>query len=324
MNNQQTLTEQIELLCVGDVTLDIFLHIEKESEFVKFDASSNLLSFLSGSKIMADKVSYLPGGNANNVAVGTKRLGINSEIIAETGSDEFSDILIHHLKNANVNISHLYQNPSASATFSVNLFYINEKIIFIHHVIREHNLDLENLNPKNIFLTSVGENWESLYQKTLSLKKTTNAKLFFNPGSHQLIKGAESFKDVLTLTDILFVNKEEAEKILFDKINNSQINDLLNGIKKTGVKNVCITDGARGAYFLDEKDNFYSQDAISSKIINKTGAGDAFTSGFLGAYLKSNDIKTCLKWGSLNSKSVMEKVGAQTGLLQLEQMESNF
>lgn len=321
MNNKSLNTKKIELLCVGDVILDIFLHIENESAFVKFDASSNMLSFLSGSKIMTNKVSYLPGGNANNIAVGTKRLGINSEILAETGSDEFSEIIANYLKNENIDISHLYQNPNASATFSVNLFYVNEKIIFIYHIKREHLFNLENLNPKNIFLTSVGETWENLYKNILSLKQKTNAKLFFNPGSHQLEKGVTSFKYIISFTDIIFINKEEAEKILFDKIAKSKIDDLLNGIKKIGAKNVCITDGARGAYFLDKNGNFYHQAATQGEIINKTGAGDAFTSGFLSAYLKSKDIKTCLKWGNLNSKSVMEKVGAQTGLLRIEQME---
>ncbi len=318
--NQELST--INLLCVGDVILDLFLNIEHDTEFAHFDKTSNMISFLSGSKILADKIKYVPGGNANNVSVGTKRLGIESTIIVETGSDEFAEILIKYLKKENVNISHLLQNPNSTATFSLNLFYGAERIIFIHHVKREHNIDLATVVPQNIFLTSMGQTWQPIYEKILDLKIKNNAKLFFNPGSQQLDDGVKTFQNVLNRTDIIFVNKEEAEKITLGKVINSNINDLLKNVQKSGPKNVCITDGKNGSYFLDEKGNFYSQVALEGEIVNKTGAGDAFTSGFLSAYLKGKDIKTAMHWGALNSKSVMSHVGAQTGLLKLAEIET--
>lgn len=315
------MNEKAELLCVGDLILDLFLHIEKESDCATFDKTSNLISFLAGAKIMTDKVNFLPGGNANNVSVGCSRLGIKTAIMAETGNDEFSEILSKNLKKEKVNTKLILQTNS-SATFSVNLFYINEKIVFIHHVKRNHDISFKNVNFKNIFLTSVGEIWEPFYEKVLSFTKTNKANLFFNPGSHQLEKGISSFRNILPFVKIIFINKEEAEKIVFGDFKNTDIKILLPEIKKMGPENVCITDGANGAYFLDSNFVFYYSNVLKiDNIINKTGAGDAFTAGFLSAYLKSEGIKTCLNWGSLNSKAVMEKIGAQTGLLKLKDLE---
>jgi sugar/nucleoside kinase (ribokinase family) len=52
-----------------------------------------------------------------------------------------------------------------------------------------------------------------------------------------------------------------------------------------------------------------------------TGAGDAFASGFLSAYILKKPIREAMKWGIANSASVIGEIGAQTGLLHRERME---
>jgi sugar/nucleoside kinase (ribokinase family) len=63
------------------------------------------------------------------------------------------------------------------------------------------------------------------------------------------------------------------------------------------------------------------------KAVGKTGAGDAFASAFLSAIILKKDIQTAMQWGTANSASVIQQIGAQKGLLNkvgIEKMVRRF
>jgi ribokinase len=84
---------------------------------------------------------------------------------------------------------------------------------------------------------------------------------------------------------------------------------------------VVITDGKNGTYALDNDGNFYHQKIINAPVVEKTGAGDSFATGFLASRIYGHDIQTSLQWGTINAASVIGKVGAQPGLLMKEEIE---
>ena len=136
--------------------------------------------------------------------------------------------------------------------------------------------------------------------------------------------------DILERTDYLFVNKEEAEEILYGKEVNlgsngtKAIEKLLYGLKSLGAKNVIITDSNKGSYLCDAENNAYSIGTVSSNIVEKTGAGDAYTAGFLAAILNGVSSKEAMIWGSVNAASVIQKVGAEEGLLTKQELEEKI
>lgn len=156
-------------------------------------------------------------------------------------------------------------------------------------------------------------------QKLLNIKKMHDVKLAFNPGSAQIKKGPDSFKDVLAVTDILFVNRDEAEILLHGKPVSKEEQEteenLLFRIQRMGPKMIVMTDGDHGSYVLDEKAELFYETCAPAKIVEKTGAGDAFGTGFLGALLAGKSIQEAMQWGAANAASVIEYVGAQPGLL---------
>ena len=119
-------------------------------------------------------------------------------------------------------------------------------------------------------------------------------------------------------TEIIFVNKEEAAGLL--KLTpDVDIKKLLLGMRGLGPKVVVITDGPDGAYLHDGQ-KYWFMPIFPAPIVERTGAGDAFGSGFMGGVLSGKSYEEALRWGTVNSASKLGYIGPQTGLLNKETM----
>ncbi len=319
----------LDILCVGDCKIDIFLKIPNDNPHFGLDRDSNKLFLSYGEKIYIDKYVLGTGGNATNTAVGIARLGLSVGLCAEIGKDEFSKKILEELKRENVSIDFLSQTDKETS-ISIGLNYKQDRTLFTEHVQREHNFNFTNLQTKCIYLTSLGNVWGTTYQKVIDYKKTKDIKLAFNPGTIQLEKRGKVFIDVLENTDYLFVNKQEAEEILYGKElnltaeNGSVIKKLLFGLKSLGAKNIIVTDAENGSFVQDENNNYYHLGIEKVEVVEKTGAGDAYTAGFLSAVLYNKSIEEAMRWGTLNSASVVQKIGAEEGLLRKSDLEDKL
>lgn len=315
------MTDSFDIVCVGNAKIDILLHVSDANAHFRFNQQTNELSIKSGDKISVDKSLFLVGGNAANVAIGNSRLGLKTALVAEIGDDELSDKIINALKKENIFTDYVQQTAKQQTSFSVILNYKNERTIFSEHVKRNHDFNFDNISAKFIFLTSIGHEWKNAYAKIKNYVEKTKTPLGFNPGTIQLEEGIDSIRAVMQLTTILFLNKDEAVKILNIKNEISDMKKVLEKLKNLGPKIVVVTDGKNGSYLLAENKNFFFLEAPKCKIVEKTGAGDAYTSGFLSAFIHGISIKEAMQWGSLNAESVIGQIGAQSGLLRKEEME---
>jgi len=320
----------IDVICVGDAKLDIFLTIDEKNAHVKLDTSTHELHFEHGEKIEVEKMSLSVGGNAANVAVGISRLGFKSSLVAEIGKDEFSQKIIDNLVQENVDIEPVKQITNEDSSITVGINFQGERTLFTEHVQREHDFDFERKTAKIVYLTSLGPIWEKAYEKTLEFIEKNNIKLFFNPGTLQIEKRNSIIWHIISKSEVLFVNKEEAEELLYGKEiaipskSENYIKKLLYGLKSLGARIVVITDGNNGSYAMDENHNTYKLGIIPCKIIEKTGAGDAYSSGFISAILNEENIKEAMRWGGFNSAGVIQEIGAQKGLLVRDAIKNNL
>lgn len=313
----------LDILCIGDSVIDIFLKIPENNPHFGLDKEKNKLTISFGEKINVEKYVLETGGNATNTAVGLSRLGFSTGICAEIGKDEFSQKILSKLNKENIDTKPLLQTEKEKTSFSVVINYNAERTIFSEHVKRDHDFSFENIDTKFVYLTSLGAVWENAYEKALKFVKSKNLSLAFNPGTLQLEKRDNLIFDIVERTDFLFLNKEEAEELLYGKelnVQNSQgresvIKKLLFGLKGLGAKNIIITDSNNGSYVYDEKNKFYKLGILESSIVEKTGAGDSYTAGFLGAVINNLSTQEAMVWGSVNASSVVGKIGAQEGLL---------
>lgn len=309
-----------DVICVGSAKIDIFLSLHDANKHLRLLPETNELCIKYGEKITVDKGEIMLGGNAANVAVGLSRLQLKTSILAEIGDDEFSEKITKTLSNESVNISYLKKTIGQPSSFSTIINFKGERTIFSEHVKRKHDFDFNNISTKWIYLTSLGEEWKNTYNRTAEFVQNSKAKLAFNPGTIQLNEGPENLSNILTLTDILFLNKEEAVGILNIKYEMSKMEELLIRLQKLGPKIIVITDGKNGSYAIDGKGEILKEEIIDAKVVEKTGAGDAYSTGFLGAIIQGKPIKEAMRWGTRNAASVIGKVGAQKGLLRREEM----
>ena len=116
--------------------------------------------------------------------------------------------------------------------------------------------------------------------------------------------------------DILFVNKEEAALLCGTKMS---IKKLLKTLYQMGADTVVITDGEKGSYATNGKD-FFHLSTFPVEVVSKTGAGDAYSAGFLSAILHHKSLDEAMCWGMANAASVIQKIGPQTGLATQSQI----
>ena len=123
---------------------------------------------------------------------------------------------------------------------------------------------------------------------------------------------------------VFIVNKEEAKIILgHEEGDEISVKRLLKGIVDLGPKMVIITDGGEGSYGYNEE-SFYHLDIFPAKLVEMTGAGDAYATGVLAGLFHGKDLKEAMRWGAANGASVVEQVGPQAGLLTFHGMQEKL
>jgi len=311
------------IITIGDSTLDTFLIIDDATVQCDLKKEHCLLCLNYADKVPITHASQSIGGDAANVAVGCRKLGLKSAVVSELGDDVNGKVIKDGLKKAGVDIKMVKILKNKETRYSVVLNYKSERTILSYHV--DRNYTLPTL-PKTdwIYYTSLGANFEKLQDKLVAhLKKHPETKLAMNPGSYQIKNGLEKIREILPNTEILFLNKEEADRIIGEQ---KDIKTTMKLLLETGPQIVVVTDSYRGSYAANDR-NAWFMPIYDIKAIGKTGAGDAYSSAFLSAIIMKKDIPTAMQWGTTNSASVIQQIGAQKGLLDkvgIEEMVAKF
>lgn len=312
----------MNILIVGSSVIDLFLKI---SDPTRVKQTKENVSFSLGDKIPTSVEKLTLGGNGANVSVGLRRLELQTTFYTYLGTDILSQHITNVIQAEGVNLI-VEKREEEVSSLSLIFNFDTDRIIFSHHPKRTHNFRYHNSSDHEyVYLTAIGMNWEESYSKVVQFSKNNNSSLIFSPGSYELKDLTEVFYKTLSASSILFLNKEEAEHILkHSKVEYSGINDILQKLGTLGPELISITDGENGAYARDDKRNIYKISSFGGKATEKTGAGDAYTSGFLAAYFIGKNIPECMRWGTFNATSVMTHMGAQDGLLRSDELQKKL
>jgi ribokinase len=312
--------KKIDLLTIGDVSVDLYMRIaDKAVNEDLSDPQHPKVCFLHGTKIPVDDFESSIAGNALNVAFAAQTLGITSEIYTETGDDENTKKLINELKQIGVTTRLIKRNTGTQTDVHAIIVFSGERTIFSYHGKRNYSLQ-EWGEPKFIYYTSIGKGFEEFQKEFVKyLKDNPQIGVVFNPGTFQLKAGKDHLLPVLEVTDVIILNKEEAEELTDIKDNSI---DTHKGLQKLGPKLTIITDGANDVTAYDGL-VFYKQRAYNDDrpIVDKTGAGDAFASAFVSALIYGKSIQDCLKWGVIDANSQIKVIGSTQGLLNKRDIE---
>jgi sugar/nucleoside kinase (ribokinase family) len=131
----------------------------------------------------------------------------------------------------------------------------------------------------------------------------------FNPGAHELNQ-SQQLKGLLSDVDVLLVNKEEAKQMVAGETLDELLAHMLNLVGCA-----IISDGSNGAIASDGTTKVRSGMYEDMKLVDRTGAGDAFGSGFLTKWAAGSSLKEAMIFASANSSSVVSYIGAKTGII---------
>lgn len=311
-----------DLISIGDSTVDLFMEVDvKDAHTVcTLDNDRCVVCFSYGSKVPVGKMTRVAAvGNAANNAIGSSRLGLKTAIYTVIGSDKDSQETKDIFEREGVDTSFIIMESDKRSNLSVVLNYNSERTIFVYHEDRRYSLP-QLPEAKWVYYTSVAKGHDILHRQVPEYIKKTGARLAFNPGSYQLREGLEALGPVLAITDVLLLNREEAQFLVKGDI--EDIKGFLWKLKSAGPKTVVITDGRNGSYTsFDGREVWRAGIPESSPVVEMTGAGDAYSTGFLVALCKGKELPEAMVWGTMNATSVVQYVGAREGLLTEAKMQ---
>jgi len=313
--------KDLDFLAIGDITTDAFIRIKDASVNCNLSKSNCQLCVSFGDKIPYEKVVVVPAvGNSPNASVSAARLGLASAIMTNVGDDASGKEDIETLSKNGVETEFVKINAGMKSNYHYVLWYEEERTILVKH--EEYPYEMPDVgSPKWIYLSSLGENSIPFHHEIAKyLTKHPEIKLAFQPGTFQIKLGYDTLSDIYKLTELFFCNKNEAQRILNSK--DTDIKKLLSGVRALGPNIVVITDGPAGAYTYDGKEMWHMpMYPDPAPPVDRTGAGDSFSSTFTSALALGKTIPEALMLGPINSMSVVQHVGAQEGLLTLEKLE---
>lgn len=301
-----------QILTVGDVTVDRILEVEEQEASLNCDLKSQTceICFKYGEKIPIKSSFKSFGGGALNCALGFKKLGLDTAIATFVGEDREGTDLVDFLKSSHIDTSCRQAGQTNHSTIVV---YKNERTILSYHSPRDYqNLDLPQADW--IYFASAGRGSDVLKEKIIA-EVNKGSKLVFNPGNWEL-QNFDNFTPLLRYCAILILNRSEANLVISDS---KEPKSQLEKMQDYGVKIAVITDAGNGAYF-GVRGKAFHLNALAVEVKDPTGAGDAFASGFVGAIISGATLEESAKWGMVNATSVIENIGANTGLLTKDEI----
>ncbi|MCI0532938.1 carbohydrate kinase family protein [bacterium] len=311
-----------DFIALGDITTDAFIRLIKANVYYDQTDHEEKICLTNGSKIPFESVTVVPAvGNSPNAAVSAARLGLRAALVTNLGSDGYGKEDIETLKKNSVDTRFVRVHEGKPSNYHFVLWYRAERTILIKH--EEYEYALPDIgNPRWLYFSSVGENSLPYHHEIAKyLAEHPSIKLAFQPGTFQIKLGYEQLKDLYAVTELFFCNVEEARLILGSSEENPA--KLARDMRNRGPKITVITDGPKGAYAYDGTDAWYMPIYPDpAPPFERTGAGDAFASTFTASLALGKSVAESLKIAPVNSMSVVQKIGAQAGLLSMPEIEA--
>jgi ribokinase len=299
------------IVTIGKATQDVFV---KSSNSYKQQKHKGVLyeQLPVGQKLDLDTVTFSTGGNVTNAAVTFARQGLHSKYMWCIGTDVASEAILQSLDRESIDTSHVIQRPDYRSSYSLILMLEGGERTILNYkgttLSSAKDLDLSVIESGDwLYLSSLGD--MDLLEKIVSRAAKHGVKVMLNPAGSEL-KEADKLRALLEDVEILAVNKEEAQQI----VSGESMEELVRHAQHY-CKVVIVSDGPHGAMASDGKTIVEAGMYEDVPVIDRTGGGDAFGSGFLSYYVQGKSLKESMIFASANSTSVVTKIGAKEGIL---------
>lgn len=298
-----------KIIVIGSATRDIFIDAEslkKEKNFC----------FPFGEKTEIEKVRFFSGGGGVNVATTFALQDLKTNFCGVIGQDLIGAEIIKELKEKKINTDLLKIKKDKTTDLGM-IFHANRErtIILCHNAsksLNQKDIDLKKLkNTDWIYIAPLWGKSGNLTEKLISFAKKNKIKTALNPSLDQL--SLKKISRIINQVDVLILNSQEAS--FLTKIQPFQEKSVIHKIASLTKAIVIITKGKKGAICFDGKFLYYIP-AQEMKVIDATGAGDSFGSGFVTGLIKGIDMEKSLTLAMSNAIANIGVIGANQGLLK--------
>lgn len=300
----------LDLIAIGNISADLFFKADTLTQ------KDDRFQLAIGGKYMVDNFEMHVGGGGANVAIGARKHGLRTAVVGMIGNNAFRKSIIDRLKKSKVSTRYTLFNQTDANLSMILLDAKGERTIIVYESSHNHSTEEKHLlktlpRSRAVYfgnLPDVAMQYRSLVMARLKKQDTFIA---VNVGTKDCCRPIKYTNELLEYADLVIVNTHEFAQLV--KKDESKINfkksvvDLLPIMKD---KIIVVTDSSHGSYCYAEGKVFYEPAARTGKIIDTTGAGDAYTAGFISSYIKYEDIQRAMKTGTRYSRQIISHIGA--------------
>ncbi|MBW3023166.1 carbohydrate kinase family protein [Candidatus Woesearchaeota archaeon] len=301
-----------DIITVGGATEDVFIKT-KNPEIIKKNKLKEVC-YPVGTKILVDEIFFDTGGGGTNSAVAFSRLGIKTGYLGKLGTDPSARNILEQLKKEKVGF--IGKRKNGMTGYSVILIGIEKDRTILTYKgavddLKKGDVDFNKLKKaKWLYISSmIGESFKTA-EKIAEFARKNKIHYTFNPSTYLAKLGIKKLKNFINGCDLLILNREEAG-LLAGK--NKKTDELLKELQKHA-KVVVITEGKKGASAYNGIEK-YIVIPRNIKVVETTGAGAAFASGFTAGIVMGESLEDSLRIGQFESESVIVRIGAKNNLL---------
>lgn len=259
------------------------------------------------------KETSTPGGSAANTVIGLARLGCSTSIIGKIAEDDDGDLIEYNLAINGVYSNNLIYSETGSTGKCLGFVDGDgERCLYIDPGVNDE-IQLGEINPLNImrckimhYTSFVGDSFKTQIELLDILNRET--LLSFDPGMIYAKKGFDELRPILERTDILLINEPELR--LLCNNNETPLKELVIGLLDLGIGNVVVKQGSKGVFAMNNSEECFVE-SFDCEVVDTTGAGDSFNSGFLYSYLQGFDLEKSCKIGNWVASKAIEGFGME-------------
>lgn len=298
------------MVCIGKAGQDTFLEGEVFKPFKDEGVFYEHIKL--GEKFYVDNATFSTGGNAPNAAVTFARQHLEVKFYSVLGDDPAGQAIVSALDAEHIDTSGIVMDSDLRTSFSTILLAPTGERTILDYPgtakLKEEHLDLDKIDCDWLYVSSVGS--MKLIKKIMKTAHQKGINIAFNPSSFEL-KHIQECADLLEYVTLFAVNKEEAQMF----VEGTTVKTLAKNLVES-VKYVLVSDGPRGSVASDGLKLISAGMYEDVKVMDRTGAGDAFTSGFVVQIAEGKSLEHAITFASANSTSVVSKIGAKAGILR--------
>ncbi len=310
---------QHDIVTLGAVTRDVFLRsrqmkILQDASFSTGEAEC----FALGSKIDIEDIVFDIGGGGANTAVGFARQKYKVGFIGRIGhADTRGQAIVQALKHSKVDTKLLHKDRRKMTGYSsILLTHRGERTVLVYRGasadFSSRDIEWSKMRTPWVYASSVAGNL-GILRRLWQEAQRRQIKIAWNPGAGELAHGLKQLQPLLKQVEIVMLNQDEATRLT--QVALDQTHQAFDRLRQVVGGTVVITLGTEGSLAGNRKEMWHAG-TRAVRVIDTTGAGDAFGCGFVGAWMRQpGDYRTALRFASANAEATVTKIGAQTGLL---------